>query len=95
MAFLFTSNELLERETKKKNLIYCTNKKNKVLRAARSVGGGGKWGKEGEGVSQRTCMNDPWAWTTGWGLTVGAGRGEQRGKFYSLQQHGWTWRTLC
>ena len=29
-------------------------------------------------------MNDPWTWTTGWGLTVGAGvgmgGGEQRGK---------------
>ena len=29
-------------------------------------------------------MNDPWTWTTGWGLTVGVGGGmgggEQRGK---------------
>ena len=42
---------------------------------------GGKTGKEGEGTSQGTSINDPWTWTTGWGLTVGAGwgRGEQRG----------------
>ena len=41
-----------------------------------TVGGeeeGGEWGKEGEGIRQRTCMNDPWTWTTVWGLTVGAG----------------------
>ena len=31
--------------------------------------------KEGEGSSQRTCMNDPWTWTTVWGLTVGLGGG--------------------
>ena len=33
---------------------------------------------------QRTCMNDPWTWTTVWGLTVGVGAGlgggGQRGK---------------
>ena len=32
--------------------------------------GSGEWWKEGEGTSQRTCMNDPWTWTTEWGLTV-------------------------
>ena len=32
--------------------------------------------KEGEGISQRTCMNDPWTWTMVQGLTVGAGGGE-------------------
>ena len=31
--------------------------------------------KEGEGASQRTCLNDPRTWTTVWGLTVGAGGG--------------------
>ena len=35
----------------------------------------GEWWNEGEGSSQRTCMNDPWAWTMVWGLTVGAGGG--------------------
>ena len=47
-------------------------------------GGGGRWWKEGEGISQRTCMNDPSTWTMVWGWTVGAGggrgRGGQRGK---------------
>ena len=32
-----------------------------------------EWWKEGEGINQRTCMNDPCTWTTVWGLTVGAG----------------------
>ena len=32
-------------------------------------------GKEGEGTSQRICLNDPRTWITVWGLTVGAGRG--------------------
>ena len=36
--------------------------------------------KEGEGISQGTCMKDPWMWTMGWGLTMevedGLGRGE-------------------
>ena len=49
--------------------------------------GGEKQGKEGEGTSQGTCMNDPQTWTMGWGLTVGAGdglgRGGQRGKIES------------
>ena len=30
---------------------------------------------EREGTRQRTCMNDPWTWTTMWELTVGAGSG--------------------
>ena len=33
-------------------------------------------GKEREGTSQGTCMKDPWPWTIGWGLTVGAGVGQ-------------------
>ena len=33
--------------------------------------GRGRMGKEGEGISQRTCMNDPWTWTIGWGWTMG------------------------
>ena len=37
--------------------------------------GKGEWWKEGEGNSQRTSMNDPWTWTTVWGLTVGVGGG--------------------
>ena len=24
------------------------------------------WWNEGEGISQRTCMNDPWIWTIVW-----------------------------
>ena len=40
--------------------------------------------KEGEGSSQGTCINDPWTWTAGWRLAVGAGGGrgggEQLGK---------------
>ena len=54
------------------------------LTAARRKGGWGKWQKEGEGISQRTCMNDPWTWTRDRGLTVGErgglGGGEQREK---------------
>ena len=38
-------------------------------------GGQGQWWKEGEGIRQRTCMSDPWTWTTGWELTVGVGGG--------------------
>ena len=41
-------------------------------------------GKKREGISQRTCVSDPWTWTTVWGLTVGVGDGlsggGQRGK---------------
>ena len=33
--------------------------------------------KEVEVTSQGTCMNDPWTWTTGWGLTVGVGMGRE------------------
>ena len=47
----------------------------------------GQWWKDGEGTRQRTCMNDPQAWTTGWELTMGVGgrcggmgRGGQRGE---------------
>ena len=29
-----------------------------------------------EGFSQGTDIKDPWAWTTGWGLTVGVGVGQ-------------------
>ena len=45
------------------------------LTAARRKGGWGKWQKEGEGISQRTCMNDPWTWTRVWGWTMGVGVG--------------------
>ena len=35
-----------------------------------------------QGISQRTCMNDPWTWTMVWEFTVGLGGllggGEQR-----------------
>ena len=37
----------------------------------------------GEGSGQGTGIHDPWTWTAGWGLTVGArggGRGEQWGE---------------
>ena len=54
-----------------------------TLTGARGKGGGGWW-KEGEGTSQRTCMNDPWTWTMAWGWIMGAGGemdgGRQRGK---------------
>ena len=33
--------------------------------------------EEGEGTSRRTCVNEPWTWTTVWGLTVGAGVGAE------------------
>ena len=49
------------------------------IRYSKSQAEGDSGGKK-EGTSQRTCMNDPWTWTTGWGLTVGAGRGGQREK---------------
>ena len=39
-------------------------------------GAGGQWWKEGEETRPRTCMNDPWTWTTVWGLTVGVGVGD-------------------
>ena len=31
--------------------------------------------KEGEGISQRTYMKDPWSWTTVWGQTMEVGEG--------------------
>ena len=40
--------------------------------------GEGRWWEEGEGTSQRTCMNDPWTWTVGAG--GGAGRRRARGE---------------
>ena len=39
--------------------------------------------KRFEGSSQGTGINDPWTWTTGWGLT-GWGREEQWGKLGQL-----------
>ena len=30
-------------------------------------------GKEVGEASEGTCVEDPWAWTTGWGLNVGVG----------------------
>ena len=38
--------------------------------------------KEGEGISQRTHMKDPWTWTMVWGLTmeVRLNEGDQGGK---------------
>ena len=40
--------------------------------------------EEGEGISQRTWMKDPWTWRMVWGLTTevrdGLGGGGQRGK---------------
>ena len=45
---------------------------------------GGLWWKEGDGTSQRTCVNDSWTWTSERGLTgVERGRlggGGQKGK---------------
>ena len=40
--------------------------------------GGGDWFKEGEEISQRTYVNDPWTGTMVWGLTRewGSGWGE-------------------
>ena len=47
----------------------------------------GRW-KEREGISQRTCMNDPWTWTTVWSLTrdmgLGWAVGSKRGKLGQL-----------
>ena len=43
------------------------------LTAVRGVEGGGNWLKEDEGISQRTCMKDPWTWTMVWGLTMEVG----------------------
>ena len=35
--------------------------------------------KEGEGLVQRTYMNDPWTWTMVWGLMVEWGQVGWRG----------------
>ena len=43
------------------------------LTLMRQEGEWGEGGKKGEGSSQGTCMDDPWTWTTGQGLTVGTG----------------------
>ena len=32
--------------------------------------GEGEWWREGEGISQRTCLNDPQTRTTVWGWTA-------------------------
>ena len=45
--------------------------KNKLTVTKGEVGGG----KRGEGASQGTCIEDPWAQTLGWRLMVGY-RGE-------------------
>ena len=56
---------------------------NRLTVASGKRAGGEGW-KEEEGISQRTCIRDPWTWTTGWGQIVGAGSGldggGQRGK---------------
>ena len=60
----------------------------KRLTALRGEQCRGEWWKEGEGISQRTYMNDPWTWTTEWGLTEGVrgglSGGEQREKLGQL-----------
>ena len=50
------------------------------LAVTRGEGKRDKQGKDGERSSQRTCIKDPWTWTTGWGLTMGAGGGQGRGQ---------------
>ena len=42
-------------------------------------GRGGNWLKEGEGISQRTCMNNSWPWTTLCGLTESGRQAGWRG----------------
>ena len=44
--------------------------------------------REGEGIRERTCMNDPQTWTTVWELTVGVrrGHGQRRAKGEKLGQ---------
>ena len=37
--------------------------------------GGGDCLKEGEGITQRTYMKDPWTGATVWGLTMEVGGG--------------------
>ena len=52
----------------------------------RGGGRGVRVERRGRGTNQGTGMNDPWTWTTGWGLTVGVqgglGREEERGKYW-------------
>ena len=43
-------------------------------------GGRGDWMKDGEQISQRTFMQDPWTRTMIWGLAEGVGCGA-----------GWRW----
>ena len=46
------------------------------IRLTGTRGEGGRIrGKDGEGSNQQTGVNDPWAWITRWGLTVGGGVG--------------------
>ena len=46
-----------------------TNRKWNILQTwnrltlTRGEWGGGQGWKEGEGTSQKTCVNDPWTWT--------------------------------
>ena len=49
------------------------------MTTVRGVGGGGDWLKEGEGISSRRYMMDPWTWTMVCGLTMG-GRGGLGGR---------------
>ena len=42
--------------------------------------GSGDWLKEGEGISQRTYMKDPWTETMEWGWTYGSGGQVEGGK---------------
>ena len=61
--------------TYKRNLMNKINEQNrtrgKETRNKLTVAGGEEGGKEGEGSSQGTCMNDPWR--TGCRVTVGVG----------------------
>ena len=50
---------------------------------------GGDWIKEGEGISQRTYMHDPWTWTMGWGSPEGHGGGGGGG---GQSGNKWGWK---
>ena len=52
----------------------------------REDGGEEKEMKEGEGISQRTYMHDPWTRTTVWGLSEGAEAGWRGAKGEKLGQ---------
>ena len=58
------------------------------LKATREKGEGGQSWKEGEGMKQRTCMNDLWTRTAVWEFVgvgmVGMGGREQRKKLGQL-----------